>query len=103
MKPKNILAYSLPRPIALNHDQLTTPLDESKFMPCGSQDKCKFGWVSPMGKHGEQLLHSGGDCLPITREDIAQRFYAEVVLFIGKFTAFLPDLFSSLGGLEAAK
>ena len=79
MKPKNILAYRITRPIALNHDPLATQLDEFKFIPCGSQDKCKFGWVSPMGKHGDQLLHAGGDWLLLTTRKQEKMLPASVI------------------------
>ncbi|SKA52879.1 recombination-associated protein RdgC [Photobacterium toruni] len=66
MKPTNILAYRITRPINLDYNKLATQLAEFKFVPCESQDICKYGWVSPMGKHSDQLLHVGGDWIILT-------------------------------------
>ncbi|EKO3621919.1 recombination-associated protein RdgC [Vibrio metschnikovii] len=61
MKPKNIMAYRFSRAVQLTPDQLSEQLSEFAFVPCGEQDKRKFGWAPVMGKHSDQLLHVGGD------------------------------------------
>ncbi|EKQ3696133.1 recombination-associated protein RdgC [Vibrio vulnificus] len=63
MKPKNIMAYRFSRAVQLTPDQLSEQLSEFAFVPCGEQDKRKFGWAPVMGKHSDQLLHVGGDWL----------------------------------------
>lgn len=61
MKPKNIMAYRFSRTVQLTPDQLSEQLSEFAFVPCGEQDKRKFGWAPVMGKHSDQLLHVGAD------------------------------------------
>ncbi|CCO46677.1 DNA-binding protein, non-specific [Vibrio nigripulchritudo SOn1] len=61
MKPKNIMAYRFSRTVNITPDQLSEQLSEFAFVPCGEQDKRKFGWAPVMGKHSDQLLHVGDD------------------------------------------
>lgn len=58
---KNMIVYRINRNFrimdtALFEQQLT----EFGFTPCGSQDRQKFGWTQPMGKHGKMLHHTVG-------------------------------------------
>lgn len=60
---KNLYLYRLTRKIDLT--QLDELLAEVKFTPCASQDVSKFGWVSPLGKHGTNFVHSANGQLLI--------------------------------------
>ncbi|CNF17155.1 DNA recombination-dependent growth factor C [Yersinia rohdei] len=55
---KNLLIYRLNREVIFNTEELEKQLSVFKYMPCGSQDLAKSGWVSPLGKHSDSLTHS---------------------------------------------
>ncbi|MBG3011761.1 recombination-associated protein RdgC [Proteus faecis] len=57
---KNILVYRLNKEIALSMDELEQQLASLAFTPCSSQDMTRTGWISPMGDHGEALIHVAG-------------------------------------------
>jgi len=55
-----------------DRDDLQRMLEQCKFMPCGSQDMAKSGWVPPMGESfSDQLAHVAGDhvLLTVQREE----------------------------------
>ncbi|GAA5214397.1 recombination-associated protein RdgC [Corallincola platygyrae] len=54
---KNLRVYRFSRPCDITADSLETALTEFSFKPCGSQDRQQLGWVTPLGKHGQTLLH----------------------------------------------
>ena len=68
---KNLIVYRLSNPIDLSADELETRLEEFAYRPCTSQEKSKYGWSKPMGKHGESLLHvtDGNILLCAKKED----------------------------------
>ena len=53
---KNIKAYRLTQPLALNDDELQTALNELAFRPCGSQESATMGFVSPLHDAGKNTL-----------------------------------------------
>lgn len=62
---KNLIVYRFTRPFDVTLEQLETQLAALPFAPCGSQDASKFGWVTPLGKHGTAFVHSAGGQLLI--------------------------------------
>lgn len=58
---KNLKIYQITQSIAV--DNLGEQLAEQVFKPCGSQEPSRIGWVSPLGKGGEMLTHTVGDCI----------------------------------------
>ncbi len=57
MFPKNAMVYRLRSDFSFNLEALPEQLKEKEFTPCQEQDNQKFGWVTPMGKHGSELIH----------------------------------------------
>jgi len=68
---KNLIIYRLSTPIDLTEDELESRLEEFAYRPCTSQEKSKYGWSKPMGKHGQSLLHvtDGNILLCAKKED----------------------------------
>lgn len=54
---KNLQIYRFTRPFDVDVEELEQQLAALPFTPCGSQEQAKFGWVSPLGKHGHALTH----------------------------------------------
>ena len=54
---KNLQLYRFTRPFEHDADSLEKMLQSHLFSPCGSQEMSKFGWISPLGKHAEVLVH----------------------------------------------
>lgn len=67
---KNLQIYRFTRPFELNADELEKQLATVLFTPCGSQDMSKFGWVCPLGKQTEALVHeAAGQLLICARKE----------------------------------
>lgn len=54
---KNLQLYRFTRPFNTSSEQLEKLLESHLFVPCGSQELSKFGWISPMGKSSKTLVH----------------------------------------------
>lgn len=57
---KNLTLYRLTRPFELDHDALNQALQGEAFRPCGKSVPFSYGWAAPLGRHGEQLVHTIG-------------------------------------------
>ena len=55
---KNLQIYRFTQPVELDAQTLGQQLAESAFVPCGSQDMERSGWVPPLGRHGSELVHA---------------------------------------------
>lgn len=55
---KNIQAYRFTKPCDFTAQTLNDLLTEHGFVPCGSQDLNRSGWVPPLGRHGSELVHA---------------------------------------------
>lgn len=55
---KNLQVYRFTKPCELTTEILNEALAESSFVPCGSQDLTRSGWVPPLGRHGSELVHA---------------------------------------------
>lgn len=58
---KNLQIYRFTRPFDVSLEDLEKQLEALPFTPCGSQEQSKFGWVSPLGKHGQAMTHVAGE------------------------------------------
>ncbi len=57
---KNLQIYRFSKACELTHEILNDMLAEQFFVPCGSQDLHRSGWVPPLGRHGSEFVHSTG-------------------------------------------
>ena len=58
---KNLLIYRFSSPFTLDLETLEAQLEVQAFVPCGKRDTSKYGWVSPMGEHGDQFAHTAAN------------------------------------------
>jgi len=54
----NLQIYRLTKPFTLTSDELEQRLTADRFQPCGALQPASYGWVPPLGRHGEQLTHA---------------------------------------------
>ncbi|WP_409422719.1 recombination-associated protein RdgC [Pseudaeromonas sp. ZJS20] len=68
---KNLQIYRFTRPFELTAEALEPLLKSLLFVPCGSQEMSKFGFVSPFGRESDLLVHEaqGQLLLCAKRED----------------------------------
>ncbi len=57
---RNARVFRFTKPFDITAEALEEKLLEDAFKPCGPQETSRQGWVPPLGKHGEQLVHSAG-------------------------------------------
>ncbi|MCO1335146.1 recombination-associated protein RdgC [Microbulbifer sp. OS29] len=62
---KNLRIYRLTKEFTLDAGKLDELLETQAFVPCGSQDSARYGWVPPLGRHGSQLVHATNGYLMI--------------------------------------
>lgn len=54
---KNLQLYRFTKPFDLDPETLGQQLEQHSFVPCGSQDSSRSGWVAPLGRHGSEYVH----------------------------------------------
>jgi len=62
---KNLQLYRFTKPFELDPETLGQRLEEHSFVPCGSQDTTRSGWVPPLGRHGSEFVHAASGHLMI--------------------------------------
>ncbi|MBE03142.1 recombination-associated protein RdgC [Marinobacter lutaoensis] len=62
---RNARVYRFTKPFDIDPETLESQLQADAFKPCGPQETSRQGWVPPLGKHGQQLVHSANGCLLI--------------------------------------
>lgn len=55
---RNARVFRFTKPFSITAEALEEKLQADAFKPCGPQETSRQGWVPPLGKHGEQLVHS---------------------------------------------
>ena len=55
---KNLRIYRFTQDTDLTVDTLQTALTEQAFKPCTSMDFSRIGWVSPLGRDSDMLVHT---------------------------------------------
>jgi recombination associated protein RdgC len=68
---RNARVFRFTKPFDISAEALEEKLQADAFKPCGPQETTRQGWVPPLGKHGEQLVHSanGYHLIALRRED----------------------------------
>ncbi|WP_165856753.1 recombination-associated protein RdgC [Marinobacter sp. JSM 1782161] len=55
---RNARIYRFTKPFNVDVEELESKLADDAFKPCGPQESFRQGWVAPLGRHGQQLVHS---------------------------------------------
>ncbi|ERP91018.1 recombinase [Marinobacter sp. ES-1] len=55
---RNARIFRFTKPFDISAEELEEKLQADAFKPCGPQETNRQGWVPPLGKHGDQLVHS---------------------------------------------
>ena len=55
---RNARVFRFTKPFDISAEALEEKLQADAFKPCGPQETNRQGWVPPLGKHGDQLVHS---------------------------------------------
>lgn len=55
----NLQLYRLTKPFTHTPEELAQMMEQHAFKPCGSLDLMSYGWVSPLGRDGSELIHAG--------------------------------------------
>lgn len=55
---RNARIFRFTKPFDISAETLEEKLQADAFKPCGPQETNRQGWVPPLGKHGETLVHS---------------------------------------------
>ena len=63
---KNLIFYRFTQPFCTSVESLEEQLQTKRFRNCGSQDMSTYGWVPPLGKHGDMLVHAANGFVMIT-------------------------------------
>ncbi|PAV26652.1 recombination-associated protein RdgC [Tamilnaduibacter salinus] len=57
---KNARLFRFTKPFDIDPEELEQKLEAAAFKPCGPQEAFRQGWVSPLGRKGQQHVHSAG-------------------------------------------
>ncbi|NOU13398.1 MAG: recombination-associated protein RdgC [Methylococcaceae bacterium] len=62
---KNLSIFRLTEEFTLTPVELEEKLSQIAFRPCGQHEEATFGWTSPLGKSGQQLVHAANGFMMI--------------------------------------
>ncbi len=60
---KNLHIYQIPSSFSLSADELAEKLESKRFSSCGRMVDKTVGWVSPIHRNKEYLIHAAGGCI----------------------------------------
>lgn len=60
---RNLHIYRLSEPFELSPEQLDEVLASQRFTPCAPLAMHSYGWVPPLGRQGEALVHAAAGCI----------------------------------------
>lgn len=76
---KNLRLYRLTQPINMDAEALSELLEQNSFIPCGSQDLQRVGWVPTLGKNSETFAHEASQAILVTLKKQEKVLPASVV------------------------
>lgn len=60
---RNLHLYHLSAPFPLSPEQLAEKLAEKRFQPCARQAELSLGWISPIHRNKDHLVHAANGCV----------------------------------------
>jgi recombination associated protein RdgC len=60
---KNLHIFRFLKPFTLSAEELHEQLSKTVFQPCGKMDMASMGWVPPLGRDNQSLIHSAKNCM----------------------------------------
>ncbi|MGM0768855.1 MAG: recombination-associated protein RdgC [Pseudomonadota bacterium] len=68
---RNARVFRFTKPFDISAEALEEKLQGDAFKPCGPQETTRQGWVPPLGKHSDMLVHStnGYHLIALRKED----------------------------------
>ncbi len=76
---KNLHLFRFLHPVTLSADELNEQLTKSAWKPCGKMDMETMGWVPPLGRENESLVHAVNNCIIFTARKEEKILPASVV------------------------
>ncbi len=66
----NLQIYRFSKPFTLSAEDIAERLDQKSFRPCGSLELFTYGWVPPLGRYSNELVHvANGNILLCARKE----------------------------------
>lgn len=66
----NLRIYRFTKPFTITAEALAELLTPKAFKPCGKMDLSSYGWVSPLGRYSDELVHAtNGNLLICARKE----------------------------------
>ncbi|HXH04380.1 MAG TPA: recombination-associated protein RdgC [Candidatus Competibacteraceae bacterium] len=60
---RNLTLFRFQEPFTLSEHELASRLEALRFRPCLSQEMASYGWVSPQGRKGQELVYAVDGCM----------------------------------------
>jgi len=66
----NLQIYRFSKPFTLSAEEIAEHLTKKAFRPCGSLELFTYGWVPPLGRYSDELVHvANGNILLCARKE----------------------------------
>jgi recombination associated protein RdgC len=62
---RNLYLFRFLKPFSTDAEALNEKLAALPFIPCGSLETERLGWVAPLGRHGSELVHAAGPVMMV--------------------------------------
>jgi recombination associated protein RdgC len=76
---KNLHLFRFLHPVTFSVDDLNEQLNKAAFQPCGKMDMETMGWVPPLARENDLLVHAINNCLIFTARKEEKILPASVV------------------------
>ena len=76
---KNIHIFRFLKPVTISSTDLHEQLTKAVWSPCGKMDMESMGWVPPLGRDSESLVHAANNCFIFTARKEEKILPASVV------------------------